>query len=392
METLLYLLIASVSVSMCYGAYLLIYNNSIRFMQQRMFLIAAACISMLVPLLPQRIDLGFSLASLFQPVSDPSLLQEATQGSAVIPGFLAGLGNGNARLLPGWLTVTGLIWLAVFLLLLIRAGIMLGVIGFRAWQAKRTEGFRIVRSNRPTGPYSFFRIIFLPDRLIDPVETEQVIAHEKIHALQWHSVDRLVFELLTALMWFNPLVWKMKQSLTLVHEYLADEGALKSGIDRVYYQALLVNQVAGAPLIPLSSRFNHSLVKKRILMMTQTKTPRTSRLRILAIAPLTIGILVIAACLNGLFAQPGTNNSVNQRAPENQTSKPDTAQSLTQKTIPANILYIVDGKESAAETIQTLDPNTIESVNVIKDKEMIKKYTDKKVEGVILITLKAKAK
>lgn len=391
METLLYLLIATVSVSLFYGAYRLIYKNSTRFMQQRMFLIAAACISMLVPLLPQRIDLGFSMVSLLQPASGPSMLQEAAQGRAVFPGLLAGLGNGDASLLPGWLAVTGLIWLAVFLMLLIRAGVMLGVIGFRAWQANNTGDFRIVRSNRPTGPYSFFHIIFLPDRLTDPVEAEQVIAHEKIHALQWHSVDRLVFELFTAMMWFNPLVWKMKQHLTLVHEYLADEGALKSGIDRVYYQALLVNQVAGAPLITLSSRFNHSLIKQRILMMTQTKTSRTSRLRILAIAPLTLLLILVAACLNGLFAQPTGNNAGNKTLPENQAVKPDTTKSATYAVAP-DVMYLVDGKEATSAEVQSLDPNTIESVNVIKDKEMIKKYTNKKVEGVILVTLKAKAK
>jgi hypothetical protein len=388
METLLYLLIASVSLSLFYLAYQLVFRNDTRFMQQRIFLLAAAGISLLVPLLPQRIELGLSLAAWLQSPAGSALKGPAGSGVPMLADLFTGDNPATARL-PGWLSLSGMIWLSVSLILILRIGIMLVLMILRASQAVPNGIYRIVRENRQAGPYSFFGIIFIPSRLTDPLEEDQVIAHEKIHVQQWHSADRLGFELLAAVMWFNPLIWKMKQSLTLVHEYLADEGALKSGIDRVYYQALLVNQVAGAPLIPLSSRFNHSLLKKRILMMTQTKTPRTSRFRILAIAPLTIGMLVVAACLNGLFAQPGT--------PETGTAKPDSTitvkKSGTQTSLEkANILYYVDGKETPAEKVNAMDPNTIESMNVIKDKEMIKKYTDKKVEGVILITLKAKAK
>ncbi len=53
----------------------------------------------------------------------------------------------------------------------------------------------------------------------------------------------------------------MRKSLQLVHEYQADEGALSTGIDKLKYQALLVNQVAEERLVSLSTGFNHSLIK-----------------------------------------------------------------------------------------------------------------------------------
>lgn len=53
-----------------------------------------------------------------------------------------------------------------------------------------------------------------------------------------------------------------------------------------------------------------------------------------------------------------------------------------------NILYLVDGKEFPAKDINSLSVNKIHSVTVIKGKEDIKKYTDKKYDGVIIIVLK----
>jgi hypothetical protein len=40
----------------------------------------------------------------------------------------------------------------------------------------------------------------------------------------------------------------------------------------------------------------------------------------------------------------------------------------------------------------TVDPADIESIDVIKDKEMMKKYTDKDYEGVIIMKTKANKK
>lgn len=53
-----------------------------------------------------------------------------------------------------------------------------------------------------------------------------------------------------------------------------------------------------------------------------------------------------------------------------------------------NILYLVDGKEVSSEYIKKLNTNKIKSVTVIKGEKDIKKYTDKKYEGVIIIELK----
>ncbi len=54
----------------------------------------------------------------------------------------------------------------------------------------------------------------------------------------------------------------------------------------------------------------------------------------------------------------------------------------------ASILILVDGKESSIEEMNLLNPQKIKEVEIIKDKETLKKYTLKNYEGVILIHLK----
>jgi len=108
-----------------------------------------------------------------------------------------------------------------------------------------------------------------------------------------------LIELLSAVMWFNPLVWMMKNSVQLVHEYLADEGVLNTGTDKLRYQALLINQIAEERLICLSSSFNHSLIKKRMIMMTKSKFNRGSKLKIFALIPLATILFIGVACING---------------------------------------------------------------------------------------------
>ena len=54
----------------------------------------------------------------------------------------------------------------------------------------------------------------------------------------------------------------------------------------------------------------------------------------------------------------------------------------------SEILYIVDGKEIPYDQFSTIDPKTIESMEVLKDKTALEKYGDKAKNGVIIVNLK----
>jgi len=61
---------------------------------------------------------------------------------------------------------------------------------------------------------------------------------------------------------------------------------------------------------------------------------------------------------------------------------------VVEKDMPENALWLLDGKEMEKDQIQKLNPDSIQSMNVLKGEEAIKKYGDKGKRGVIEITTK----
>ena len=53
-----------------------------------------------------------------------------------------------------------------------------------------------------------------------------------------------------------------------------------------------------------------------------------------------------------------------------------------------NILFMIDGEVVSEEALQDLNPDDIESINVVKDHILISKYTSEDYDGMIQITLK----
>jgi beta-lactamase regulating signal transducer with metallopeptidase domain len=113
----------------------------------------------------------------------------------------------------------------------------------------RKGSYVLVYSYKISNSLSFFHWIILNKNNIGSDEIEKILAHEKVHVSQYHTIDLIAVELLAAVMWFNPAIWMMRNAIQLVHEYLADEGALNTGLDKLRYQALLVNQAAEEKLI-----------------------------------------------------------------------------------------------------------------------------------------------
>jgi TonB family protein len=66
--------------------------------------------------------------------------------------------------------------------------------------------------------------------------------------------------------------------------------------------------------------------------------------------------------------------------------------SLTGPQLSNEPLYVLDGKEITAGDMKMINPNTIQSINVLKDKSAAAIYGDKGANGVIVITSKSKKK
>lgn len=116
---------------------------------------------------------------------------------------------------------------------------------------------------------SFFKLIFI-DKQLNDNDAQLAIDHEKAHANQWHSLDRVFAVMVQALLWFNPGVYLWKKMIVENHEYLADEEVLKKETKKNYGHFLLHQELRSPqPAYHLTS--NMSNLKSRIMQMNRTK-------------------------------------------------------------------------------------------------------------------------
>ncbi|HEX2396354.1 MAG TPA: M56 family metallopeptidase [Bacteroidales bacterium] len=371
MNYIQYILIVSVCLGLFYTAYAVIFRKNMNFRHARIYLIASIILSLLIPLTRYKIETGIKWPA----QNNETVLVIAnttTESGAPIITRTNGLWEKIKNSDP----ITLIIWTYLFvtILFILRILIILSLLAIRYRISYKVHfsdcvllynhGFR--------NTLSFFRWIFVQPIAADDEDLEQIITHEKIHVYQLHSFDILVIELLTAVMWFNPFVWMIKNSMQLVHEYLADDGALKTGINRIKYQALLINQIAEERLVILSSSFNHSLIKKRITMITKTKTQGKSLLKLLAILPVATLIFLLTSAFNGVLSEEdpsGTDtfsvvNTTKDYPGDQVSTPPDT---IIKKTIIKKI-----SKDNPNDTIVTEKEEIITGEDVIHDPQIIR--------------------
>jgi len=159
----------------------------------------------------------------------------------------------------------------------------------------RKEELRLFLITDKNISFSFFRNIFI-GQTADSKEQERIFAHEKVHALQWHSIDVIYIEILTGLLWFNPLMWWYRNEIKNVHEYLADQGALETGFSIKEYQITLLEHLIGSASISITNNFNYSLIKNRIAMMNKEKNGKKNTWKVFILLPVSFLIAFAFAC------------------------------------------------------------------------------------------------
>ena len=159
----------------------------------------------------------------------------------------------------------------------------------------RKRGYKIIETNQNIAPCSFGNFIFINPNKYDPIIYGQIIQHEKIHIAEWHTLDILLSEILTAFQWFNPFSWLYRKAVENNLEYLTDQLMLTNGTDRQAYQLSLLKVSVPHFSPKLATNYNQSFLKKRIIMMNAKKSPLRSGWKYLLVLPI-LGLSVI--CLN----------------------------------------------------------------------------------------------
>lgn len=175
-------------------------------------------------------------------------------------------------------------------------------------------------SSSISSAYTFFKSIIIPLSLKEHKDIDTIIKHEQVHVRQWHGLDNLYFQIVTALAWFNPFIHLLAKELRQTHECLADEEAVEK-TSREEYAHLLLSSAFGNELnFPLAAGtatpfFNSSLIKTRITMIYKSKTNRHFKWAYLALVPL-LAAMTLYSCDKVAEEQTVTAQHEEKTAPE----------------------------------------------------------------------------
>lgn len=262
---MLYLLQVNVGLILFYALYKLVCTRDTFFRSRRFILI----VSFVLPFILPFIDVREWLES-----RDRMIMLTHFDYSAVLPEIVVGseaaeTGN-RVFVLSEWI---GYLYLAGVLVLLVRLAIQ----AFSLYRLivrmpeKEINGVRVKCLNDPSGPFSFFRWIFMNPAAVKEDEISEILTHEMAHVKQHHSVDVLLAEIVSICCWMNPFAWLLKREVRLNLEFLADRKVMEAGFATKSYQYHLLG-LAYNHKYGLSNNFNFSHLKQRIIMMNKKKS------------------------------------------------------------------------------------------------------------------------
>ncbi|MBQ6194274.1 MAG: hypothetical protein IJK43_07615 [Prevotella sp.] len=236
------------------------------------------------------------------------------------------------------------------------------------------DGVVMAITDEPVAPFSWMRTVVM-NRSDYASQTDggAILAHERGHIRCHHSLDVVLVEVLTALQWFNPVVWFLRQDLRALHECEADQAVLSQGFNTDQYIQLLIRKAIGLPVSQLANGMSARTIKKRIVMMkTNRKPSRSSWLRALYILPIVALALIVQAhtvveCRQPSLATEGVAND--------------------------SLLVAIDGGAcytSLDELPKIVKPEDIGSITVVKGKAAVDVFGEERAkDGVVVIETKA---
>ena len=236
------------------------------------------------------------------------------------------------------------------------------------------DGVVMAITDEPVAPFSWMRTVVMNrSDYASQMDGGAILAHERGHIRCHHSLDVVLVEVLTALQWFNPVVWFLRQDLRALHECEADLAVLSQGFNTDQYIQLLIRKAIGLPVSQLANGMSARTIKKRIVMMkTNRKPSRSSWLRALYILPIVALALIVQA-----------HTVVECRQP-----------SLATEGVANDSLFVaIDGGgcyTSMDELSKMVKPEDIGSITVVKGKAAVDVFGEERAKkGVVVIETKA---
>ena len=382
-----------------FGLYWLCLRKEKLFTFNRYYLIFSVLFSLTVPFVSIPINLGYQkvtkdIVTVLNSISEVNPVQDeiaharqetASSGTAgIIPASESGLTK--PRIIESK-KILLLFYLAGLILMLVRfcRNILLVTQMYSGSEKIDHEWYKIALLDHHVNPFSFLRTIFVnkQDYLGNRI-APNVLRHELEHVRQSHSRDVLFFEILHIVFWFNPVLFLYKWAARINHEYLADEAVIRSYPDIKTYATELINFISRRVSVPFTSGFSPSMIRLRLLMLNTRTTKSGRNIRIL--------ITLFTSVLLMSFI------SIRPSYPDLQGRKIKAGSAKDNKDIviedmyfrgpdfkPLKALVLMDGKELDVSDTIAVDPQQIKTIDVLTDRDAIRKYGKRAKDGVLEI-------
>ena len=281
-----------------YGFYRLVLEGRVAHRAARWFLTLSILLAIVVPLLELPILPAVEDSYVEIPI-DKSIAVAESAEIATSTTTANGL---------NWITILLAIYAAVTAIMVVR--FVVGIIKIQLLRRRslieRNGGYSIAVNCSITKPFSFWKTIFIGST---NGNIDHILLHEKSHISHNHTIEKLIIEVLRCTMWFNPFIHLTALSLSQVQEWEADSDVLNQGVDIDQYRKTIFHQLFGYTP-DITCGLNNNLTKKRFIMMTQSKRGRYPLLRICAVLPIVVAIILAFGSVNAKPKQQATEPKI----------------------------------------------------------------------------------
>lgn len=285
-----YLLEANLGLLLFYSTYWLFLRHETNFQFLRIYLVGSLILSFTFPL----IEIGtpnHTIPSIGEALP-PHFLPEVMVGNANNPSTINTTPMTNYWQIFWWCYLGGCLFFAA------RLSTQLWVVFKMIRHGKfcRDIGkYTVLESFHDAPSFSFFHYIVLGDmHTLTEEDKNYILQHELVHAQKLHSLDVLLLEVIRIVAWFNPAVYRFKKCISDIHEFQADENAVRNK-DVQKYCSLLARITLQSAGYSLANHFNRSLTLKRINMMKTIKR-KLRPWKLAVVASLAVALFVGISC------------------------------------------------------------------------------------------------
>ena len=277
-DTLMYLLKSVVLSGIFYGYYSLFLKNTIYHAYNRFYLLAAMALSLVIP---------FFKLSMF------TISEEQASGAKQVLIYLNQLPSAPVQ--QENVAWEMMVIASISVLLVCYLGYsVIRIFRLKAKNVQKQMGdFTFIETDLEDAPFSFFSNLFWKKSIsMEEENGRKMLQHELVHIREKHSWDRLFSQFICSVFWMNPFNWIIQKELQNIHEFIADRDAVGAGEVDAFAKMLLQTYYGNHFLNP-SHSFYYSSIKRRIIMLTTSKTPKYAYLRKVAVLPMLAMTLVL---------------------------------------------------------------------------------------------------